>query len=89
MENRGFDMYTKHEIVERLHNGVHTVVFTKVNGDERTMRATLLPEYVNNGKMLLQESESKRPENPNVVSVWDMDNNGWRSFRVDSVKELA
>ena len=83
-------MYTKHELREMMHNGVHTVVFVKADGTERTMRATLLPEYVNNGKTLLQEDGAvKRPENPDVLAVWDMDNNGWRSFRIDSVKEIV
>lgn len=81
-------MYTKHELREMMHNGVRTVVFVKADGSERTMRATLLPEYVNNGKTLLQEETIKRPENPNVLAVWDMDNNAWRSFRIDSVKEI-
>jgi hypothetical protein len=47
-----------------------------------------MAEYVpnapsNNGQVLLQESESK------AVSVWDTEMNGWRSFRVDSVKSIS
>jgi hypothetical protein len=38
---------------------------------------------------LQEEGAVKRPENPDVLAVWDMDNNGWRSFRIDSVKEIA
>ena len=53
------------------------------------MKATLLPEYVNNGKTLLQENENKRPENPDVLAVWDVDANGWRSFRIDSIKGVS
>lgn len=79
-------MYTKHQLKEFCQNGIVTVVFTKTDGSERTMRATLLPEYVNNGKTLLQENENKRPENPNVLAVWDVDANGWRSFRIDSIE---
>jgi len=82
-------MYTKHQLKEFCQNGVVTVVFTKADGSERTMKATLLPEYVNNGKTLLQESENKRPENPDVLAVWDVDANGWRSFRIDSIKGVS
>jgi hypothetical protein len=71
-----------------LRNNIVTVTFTKVNGDERVMQCTLLPEYVpnaptNNGQVLLQESESK------AVSVWDVQASAWRSFRVDSVKSIS
>ena len=82
-------MMNKHELKEVLQNGVVTVVFTKVDGSERTMKCTLLPEYmpaVAQGQQLL--NENSKPENPNVLSVWDLDNGGWRSFRVDSVKTL-
>ena len=82
-------MLNKHELKEVLQNGVVTVVFTKVDGSERTMKCTLLPEYmpaVAQGQQLL--NENSKPENPNVLSVWDLDNGGWRSFRVDSVKTL-
>jgi len=82
-------MYTKHQLKEFCQNGVVTVVFTKADGSERTMKATLLPEYVNNGKTLLQESKNKRPENPDVLAVWDVDANGWRSFRIDSIKGVS
>ena len=30
----------------------------------------------------------KKKENPDTISVWDIDKNGWRSFRIDSVKEI-
>jgi hypothetical protein len=83
------EIFTKGNVVHMLQNGVVTVKFTKVNGEERTMRCTLLPEYLpasaaSNGKQLLTEDAA-----PNNVSVWDVDANGWRSFRVDSVKAIT
>lgn len=81
-------MMNKHELKEVLQNGVVTVVFTKVDGTERTMKCTLLPEYmpatVAQGQQLLTE----KVENPNTISVWDVESQGWRSFRIDSVKTL-
>lgn len=81
----------KHELKELLVNGVVTVVFTKVDGTERTMKCTLLPEYmpasVAQGQQLLTEALPKA-ENPNTISVWDIESQGWRSFRIDSVKSL-
>lgn len=64
-----------------LKDNVVKVKFTKVNGDERILKCTLqgsfLPEMVS--------TESTRKKNEDVLSVWDIDNSGWRSFRLDSV----
>jgi hypothetical protein len=81
-------IFTKENLIDMLRNNIVTVTFTKVNGEERTMKCTLMAEYVPNaptssGQVLLQESESK------AVSVWDTEVNGWRSFRVDSVKSIS
>jgi hypothetical protein len=70
-------------LTELLKKGECTVTFTKVNGENRIMRCTLnsfyLPESIRDKGQLLTEA------NPSVLSVWDLDNNGWRSFRIDSV----
>ena len=63
-----------------LKTNVIEVTFTKTNGDKRVLKCTLqenyLPEY--NG-------DSTRKKNENVISVWDLENKDWRSFRFDSV----
>lgn len=76
----------KFELKETLENGVVTVVFEKVDGTLREMKCTLLTEYLpkTEGPTLLTE----RKEPDNVLSVWDVENNGWRSFRVDNIKEI-
>ena len=85
-------MFDKYELKEILANSVSTVVFTKVDGTEREMKCTLLPEYlpvkpVVEGQQLLTEGLT-RAENPSTLAVWDMDNNAWRSFRTDSIKAV-
>lgn len=85
-------MFDKYELKEILSNTVSTVVFTKIDGTEREMKCTLLPEYlpqkpVVEGQQLLNEGLT-RAENPSTLSVWDLENNGWRSFRADSVKSI-
>jgi len=85
-------MFDKYELKEILSNTVSTVVFTKVDGTEREMKCTLLPEYlpqkpVVEGQQLLTEA-LPRKENPDTLAVWDMESNGWRSFRTDSVKTV-
>jgi hypothetical protein len=86
-------MFDKYELKEILSNTVSTVVFTKVDGTEREMKCTLLPEYlpqkpVVEGQQLLTEG-LPRKENPDTLAVWDMESNGWRSFRTDSVKAVT
>ena len=69
-----------------LNNDVLTVTFTKLNGEERVMRCTLLTEYLPGGvaaPQLLKESTG------DTISVWDTEVNAWRSFRLSSVKTIA
>lgn len=71
-----------------LREGVARVTFTKVDGTERNMKCTL------NEKVIPQSTEEKKTVkvkayNPDVISVWDTENNGWRSFRWDSIKAFS
>lgn len=80
-------MYSYNELIGRLRNGVVTVTFEKVDGSERVMTCTLLPQY------LPEEYKNKQPMLTETVgssiSVWDVNAGGWRSFRVDLVKNVA
>jgi hypothetical protein len=73
------------EMLEELHSGIILVNFTKVNGEKRDLKCTLktelLPQHDSN------ESKTKAI-NPDVVNVWDVEANGWRSFRLDSVNHV-
>ena len=68
-----------------LHNGVVEVNFTKTNGDLRRMNCTLVPEYMHTKP----SEDGARKSNPAVAAVWDLDKDGWRSFRYDSVKSVV
>ena len=68
-------------LTELLRTGIVEVKFTKVDGTERVMRCTLQPQYLPESI----EKEGVKVRNPDVQSVWDIDNAGWRSFRFDSV----
>jgi hypothetical protein len=69
------------ELKDALSRGSVTVRFRKVNGEERIMNCTLnpsvVPQYVGTG--------TSRKKSDGVIAVWDLDNSGWRSFRVDSL----
>ncbi len=47
-----------------------------------TLNKTYLPEQKD-----LEEATTK--DNPKVLAVWDVEKSAWRSFRIDSVKEVA
>mgnify|MGYP003334777195 FL=1 len=83
-------MIDKYALKEQLKNGVVTVVFEKKDGTERTMRATLSDMYVPQvlSEYDGQEAKPAKQLNDNVQAVWDIDSGGWRSFRLDSVKQL-
>lgn len=63
-----------------------TVIFTKADGTERTMRCTRNP-------LLIPQDQHERGRtgkltNPDTMIVWEFDN-GWRSFRIDSIKTVT
>ena len=78
--------FSKQQIAEQAKSGIINVRFTKVNGEVRDMRCTLLSEYLPNQ---MDFSETKTKTNDSVLSVWDLDVGGWRSFRVESVSEVS
>jgi hypothetical protein len=84
-------MNKHYEMKQILQNNVAMVVFTKADGTERELKCTLLPEYLpfdfNNGQQLLQE-DLTFTQQPTTISAWDLEANAWRSFRVDSVKNI-
>ncbi len=71
-----------------LRNGVATVEFTKKDGSNRVMKCTLdaalLPElHAEEGA-----ERAKKTENPNMVNVFDVEAQGWRSFSLDRLANV-
>ena len=86
MEN---EMMDRQKVLTELHNRVCTVTFEKVNGDLRTMKATLHPSYLPQPVVTEEIDKPVRKVNPDVCTVWDTEVNDWRAFRFDSIKEFA
>jgi hypothetical protein len=80
-------MMDRYELKQTLQGNIATVVFEKADGTLREMRCTLQSDFL--PPQLLQENTVTRAENPNILSVWDIDNGGWRSFRMDSIKSIT
>jgi hypothetical protein len=74
----------KSKVLELLHTETVDLEFVKKDGTVRVMTATLkaesLPDQVG-----LEEAVQKKATNPDVVAVFDLINQGWRSFRWDSL----
>lgn len=76
----------KDELLDLLHNNVANITFTKVNGDVRVLKGTLLDQYLPQKEVeTIVETQTRKANNDNVVVTWDIENDGYRSFRVDSV----
>jgi hypothetical protein len=71
-------------VLEMLRKNIMSVTFTKVDGTERTMKCTLLPEYVP-----VPQGHAMKESTAQNISVWDIDAAGWRSFRLPFVKSFT
>jgi hypothetical protein len=74
----------KSELVQRLETGVVAIRFIKIDGSERLMQATLSEALIPQKQF---ESLSLRSESSSFLTVWDLEAQGWRAFRLDSVLE--
>lgn len=61
------------------------VKFKKRDGSERTMLCTLRQEALSSAPG--KKTDRVKQENDDVVSVWDLEKNAFRSFRIDSIIE--
>jgi len=82
--NKEVVCYDRDTLKSNLKEWIMTVFFEKKDGSLRTMRCTLASQHL----PVAEEKESKRKENLDTISVWDLENNGWRSFRLDKVKSV-
>ena len=83
-------LYERDALLNDLRAKVIEVVFTKVNGDERTMRCTLKPDRL--PAKYVEEAVGElafHKENKEVIRAWDVQASGWRSFRIDSGSYVA
>lgn len=79
---------TYDEMKDFLQNSVSNVTFTKKNGDERIMKCTLMPEHLPPAEVKESTEKTEKAVNTDVLAVWDLEAEGWRSFRLDSVKNF-
>ncbi len=79
-------MFDKETLKSELQSFVAKITFTKADGSNREMTCTLKPSLLPEVKLV--EAHVPRKQNDDVLAVWDLDNNAWRSFRLDSIIEV-
>lgn len=75
---------TEEELSTLLRERVLKITFLKLDGDQRVMSCTkswnLIPET--------KRPTSARESKPGTINVWDVNADGWRSFRYDRVQKV-
>lgn len=69
-----------------LLDGPVEIVFNKQDGSQRTMRCTLNAELT---KSYEKKTDKTKTISEDVLPVYDLDKDGWRSFRYDSIVSVA
>ena len=64
-----------------------TITFTKKDGTERVMNCTLRGDLL--PVVEIKEDKAPRKQNDSVLSVYDLDAQGWRSFTINTVKRVS
>jgi len=81
-------LFSKEFMLEHLQQGKCEVFFQKKNGTIRHMICTLNPNEVPKfyNEKIIESSQIQQEDNlSTVLPVWDVEKEGWRSFRIASV----
>lgn len=79
-------LVTRDELMKELSTKIADITFEKVDGTMRTLKATLIPRYL---PPIVEEDDKKvRAINQDIVTVWDIEKNDWRSMRAKSIKSI-
>ena len=82
-------MITKQELKERLKITTAKIKFQKVDQTTREMSCTLAPQYLPEMKDFSEKKTKTKLENDSNLTVWDLDKQAWRSFRMDSILDYS
>jgi len=66
-----------------LKEEVVTIKFTKKDGTDRVIKATL------HDRLVANTNGTGKKENAGVISVTDVEIDEWRTIRLDSIKEIS
>ena len=75
-------------ITEVLRQHTLEITFIKANGGERVMKCTLNENIIPISTDTTKAVVKKKQHSPDVLPVWDIEADGWRSFRWDSIQTV-
>lgn len=80
-------MYTKQDLKALLSENTANITFTKIDGSQRKMKCTLRSDLL----PIRDENQQtrKKTENEDVLAVWDLEQQAFRSLRVNSLISLS
>lgn len=80
----------KSTLVKQLQTRTATITFTKMDGTERVMRCTLIESYLPPKREEDEIIDRIIPTkgSPDIVAVWDLDKDEWRSMRIDRITNV-
>ena len=79
-------MISKLNIERLLHEGIINVKFTKKDGSERVMKCTLVESII---KPYERKTDDRmKAIKDNILSVWDVEKDAWRSINFDTITEV-
>jgi hypothetical protein len=87
MTNNFTDKVGKEWLKGVLQNEGAIITFTKKDGTERILKATLNPSVIPE-EHTPKGTGIERKKSEDSIAVFDIENNGWRSFRYDSIKQI-
>ena len=82
-------MFSYDKIKNVLSHNKAKVTFIKADGTEREMICTLDMNQIPSDNHPKSSNQDVTKANRDVIKVFDLEINQWRSFRVDSVKSIS
>jgi len=73
-------------LIGLLESEIVEIEFTKKDGTDRVMKCTLQEDYLPEYSVIEIDKDRWKKD---ALAVFDIENDGWRSFRWDSVKQIS
>lgn len=79
----------KENLLNKLKNKTVTISFKKLNNETRNIKCTLMEKYLPSASKDDPMSQKKiRQISPEILAVWDLEKNAWRSMRWSNIIEV-
>jgi hypothetical protein len=72
-------------LADMMRDQMVVVTFEKRDGTQRVMKCTLQENVV---VPYETKTDRKKEKNDDVLAVWDLEASAWRSFKLDSIREI-